>query len=145
MTPRKPARHTPNGIRTQIFLVPPSTEVTMHSLKSIASSTQPKRSKPLYALMNALFFAGALSGCATYSKCGFSGCPDDAKITANVEAELRKHSELETPEQLHVQTLNHVVYLTGEVSSGLQSEIAASVVTRVKGVSRVENSISIDK
>ena len=95
--------------------------------------------------MSALFFAGALAGCATYSNCGFAGCPDDAKMTANVEAELGKHSELEAPNLLHVQTLNHVVYLTGDVSSGLQSRIAASVATRVKGVSRVENSISIDK
>jgi len=71
--------------------------------------------------------------------------PDDAKITANVEAELGKHWELEAPDRVHVQTLNHVVYLTGDVSSGLQSRIAASVATRVKGVSRVENSISVDK
>jgi BON domain len=145
MTPREPAYRMPTEIRTQIVLVPHSTEVTMHSLESIASSTQPKRSKPLYPLMNALFFAGALSGCATYSKCGFSGCPDDAKITANVKAEFGKHSELEAPDRVHVQTLNHVVYLTGDVSSGLQSRIAASVATQVKGVSGVENSISVDK
>jgi osmotically-inducible protein OsmY len=117
----------------------------MHSLKSIASSNRTKRSKPIYVLISALLFAAALAGCATYSKCGFSGCPDDAKITANVEAELGKHSELEAPDRVHVQTLNHVVYLTGDVSSGLQSRIAASVATRVKGVSRVENSISVDK
>ena len=117
----------------------------MHSLKSIASTTQPKQSKPLYALMSALFFAGALAGCATYSKCGYSGCPEDAKITANVEAEFAKHSELEAPDRVHVQTLNHVVYLTGDVSSGLQSRIAASVATRVPGVSRVENNIGVDK
>ena len=117
----------------------------MHSLKSIASSNQRKRSKPLYGLISALFFPGALAGWATYSTCGFSGCPDDAKITANVEAELGKHSELEAPDRVHVQTLNHVVYLTGDVSSGLQSRIAASVATRVKGVSHVENSISVDK
>jgi osmotically-inducible protein OsmY len=117
----------------------------MHSLKSIAPSTQPMRSKPLYALMSALFFAGALAGCATYSKCGFSGCPDDAKITAKVEAELAKHSELDAPDRVHVQTLNHVVYLTGHVSSGLQGRIAVSVATGVKGVSHVENSISVDK
>jgi hypothetical protein len=30
----------------------------MHSLKSIGSSIRPKRAKPLYALMSALFFAG---------------------------------------------------------------------------------------
>jgi osmotically-inducible protein OsmY len=117
----------------------------MHSLKSIASSTQAKRSKPPYALMSTLFFAGAIAGCATYSKCGFSGCPDDLKITAHVEAELGKHPELDAPDRVHVQTLNHVVYLTGHVSSGLQGRIAASAAAQVKGVSHVENSISVDK
>ena len=117
----------------------------MHSLKSIASSNQTKRSKPIYALISALLLAAALAGCATYSKCGFSGCPDDAKITANVEAELGKHWELEAPDRVHVQTLNHVVYLTGRVSSGLQGRIAASVAARVKGVSHVENSIYVDR
>jgi osmotically-inducible protein OsmY len=117
----------------------------MNSLKSIVSSNQPSRSKALYALIGALFIAGALAGCATYSKCGFSGCPDDLKITANVEAELAKHPELDAPDRVHVQTLNHVVYLTGHVSAGLQSRIAASMATRVKGVSHVENSISVDK
>jgi hypothetical protein len=72
----------------------------MHSLKSIASSTSPKQSKPLYASMSALFFAGALAGCATYRKCGFSGCPDDAKITAKVEAELGNHPELDAPNRI---------------------------------------------
>jgi osmotically-inducible protein OsmY len=117
----------------------------MRSLKSIASSNQRKRSAPLYALIGALVFAGALAGCATYSKCGFSGCPDDLKITANVEAELGKHPELDAPDRVHVQTLNHVVYLTGHVSSGLQGRIAASVAARVKGVSHVENSIYVDR
>jgi osmotically-inducible protein OsmY len=111
----------------------------MHSLKSIASSNQPKRSKPLYASISALFFAGTLAVCATYSKCRFSSCSDDAKITANVEASLGKHSELEAPDRVDVQTLNHVVYLAGDVSSGLQSRIAASVAARLKGVSHVEN------
>jgi hyperosmotically inducible protein len=95
--------------------------------------------------MSALLFAGALAGCATYSKCGFPGCPDDLKITANVEAELGKHPELDAPDRVHVQTLNHVVYLTGHVSSGLQGRIAASVAAGVKGVSHVENSIYVDR
>ena len=117
----------------------------MHAPISILSPSQSKRLKPLYALISALCLAGTLSGCATYDKCGFAGCTGDAKITANVEAQLAKHPELEAPDQVHVQTLNHVVYLTGEVSSGLQSRVAESVAMRVKGVDHVENSIGLTK
>jgi hypothetical protein len=31
------------------------------------------------------------------------GVPDDVKITANVEADLRKHLELEAPDRVFVQ------------------------------------------
>jgi osmotically-inducible protein OsmY len=102
-------------------------------------------SKPLYALTSSLLLAGALSGCATYDKCGFAGCPGDAKITANVQTQLGKHPEVGPPNQVYVQTLNRVVYLGGEVSSSLQSEIAESVAMRVRGVDHVENSIGIAK
>lgn len=98
----------------------------MHLLRLIGSSTQPKRSRPLYALTSAVFFAEALGGCATYGKCRFSGCPEDAKITAHVEAELAKHSELQSPDRVHVQTLKHVAFLMGDVGTGPQSRIAAS-------------------
>ena len=117
----------------------------MHSPISILSRAQVTRSKPLYAFITPLFLTGALSSCATFDKCGFAGCPGDAQITANVQAQFRKHPELEAPDQVYVQTLDRVVYLSGEVSSGLQSRIAESVAIQVKGVDRVENSIGLTK
>jgi len=46
-----------------------------------------------------------VSGCATYEKCGFEGCPSDQKTTAKVEAVFRQHPELGT--RVGVQTSNH--------------------------------------
>ena len=86
-----------------------------------------------------LVVAGLLSGCATFAKCGVEGCPGDAQITAKVSALLNEHPELGT--SITVQTLDHVVYLNGLVSTPLASDIAKSVALEVPGVTRVENSI----
>jgi osmotically-inducible protein OsmY len=62
-----------------------------------------------------------------------------------VEAELHKHPELQGVDRIHVQTVNHVVYLTGRVSEGMQARMAESAARETKGVSQVENSIAIEK
>jgi osmotically-inducible protein OsmY len=41
--------------------------------------------------------------------------------------------------------LNHVVYLSGEVAIGLEAEDAESIARQTKGVTRVENTISVSK
>jgi osmotically-inducible protein OsmY len=87
----------------------------------------------------------SLSGCAlydTYEKCGFRGCPADAKITADVVSQFRRCSSLE-PNVITVQTLDHVVYLYGIVASGLEIGTAESIALQVPGVARVVNSIVI--
>jgi osmotically-inducible protein OsmY len=91
----------------------------------------------------ALILTSALSGCATYRKCGIDGCPGDAKITANVQAQLNQHPELGGPNSINVETLNHVVYLNGLVSAGIESRTAESVALEVPGVSRVVNSVAV--
>jgi osmotically-inducible protein OsmY len=85
-------------------------------------------------------FAGVLSGCATFEKCGFKGCPGDAQITADVKALFEKHAELGT--SISVQTLDHVVYLYGLADSPLESEVAKSVALEAPGVTRVVSSIA---
>jgi osmotically-inducible protein OsmY len=95
------------------------------------------------ALFCAVILACALSSGPTYAGCGFGGCPADAAITADVQASFGQYSVLKAPNLLHVQTLNGVVYLSGTVSAGLQSEIAESVARHVNGVTRVVNSIGI--
>src|SRR5271170_1938873 len=80
-----------------------------------------------------LLLSSAVSGCAlykTYEKCGLRGCPGDAKITADVVSQFQQHLDLE-PDAITVQTLDHVVYLYGVVSSGLEIGTAESIASQV--------------
>jgi osmotically-inducible protein OsmY len=87
-----------------------------------------------------LIVSGVLSGCATFEKCGFKGCPGDAQITAQVKALFDKHPELGT--SIDVQTRDHVVYLYGLVDSPVGPEVAESVALGAPGVTRVVSSIA---
>jgi osmotically-inducible protein OsmY len=86
---------------------------------------------------------GFLSGCATEGKCGSEGCSGDAKITAKVQSLINQHRELGPPNAIYVQTLDHVVYLTGTVSAGEMSRTAESVALTAPAVTRVVNTISV--
>jgi osmotically-inducible protein OsmY len=88
-----------------------------------------------------LILAGLLSGCATYEKCGIRGCPGDAEITAGIQALIRQHPALEAPNSVRVQTLDHVVYLYGQVNTELERSDAEELAHQVAGVTRVVNSI----
>jgi osmotically-inducible protein OsmY len=87
--------------------------------------------------------AGTLCGCEAYSQCGFSGCPGDATITANVEAQFARYPPL-TANSVRIQTLNKVVYLTGQVDTDVERLLAVSVASDVADVSRVVDSISVE-
>jgi osmotically-inducible protein OsmY len=95
------------------------------------------RQKPFYALSCILALTGALLGCATQTVTG------DAKITANVQTRFNQHPDLEGVNSINVQTLNHVVYLSGEVSEGNMSESARVIALEVPGVTRVVNNIAV--
>jgi osmotically-inducible protein OsmY len=90
-----------------------------------------------------IVLAAALPSCAVYEKCGFRGCPGDADTTARVNALFDQHPVLEPPNLLHVQTLDHVVYLTGLVDTDLERQIAESVALEASGVTKVVNSIGL--
>jgi osmotically-inducible protein OsmY len=98
------------------------------------------KSRTLHIATLGLVVAGVFSGCATFQKCGFNGCPGDAEITANVKALFDHHPELGT--SVEVQTLDRVVYLYGLVDTPLDSEIAKSVAFDAPGVARVVSTIA---
>ena len=100
-------------------------------------------SKPFYALASFLILTVALPGCATLRECGSNACADDAKISANVQTQLDRRPELGPPHSINVQTINHVVYLSGFVSASLESATAESVADEAPGVARVVNSIAV--
>jgi osmotically-inducible protein OsmY len=97
--------------------------------------------EPLYALACILVLTGALSGCATGQSGG--GKMMDVKITAHVQAVINQHTDLGPPNAVRVQTLDHVVYLSGEVSDGNMKQTAESIALQGPGVTRVVNNISV--
>jgi|SRR5580704_11571541 osmotically-inducible protein OsmY len=99
------------------------------------------RLKP-FALVIVLGSLVLLDACAAERKCGLEGCTGDAQITAKVQTQLSHHPELGS-NTIDVQTLNHVVYLSGLVSSGLMRQTAADVARQVSGVTRVENNVAV--
>lgn len=97
----------------------------------------------LLALAVSVILAGGLCGCAAFRKCGFAGCADDAKITAQIQALFVQHPSLEAPNSVSVQTLDHVVYLYGLVNTDLERALAETVARQAAGVLNVVNSIGI--
>ena len=95
----------------------------------------------LYTFALAVTLTAVLPGCATYEKCGLEGCPGDAKITTDVQAQLAQHDEIGP--RVHVQTLNGVVYLNGSVGEGLQRTTAESVAGQTPGVAKVVDDIYV--
>ena len=93
--------------------------------------------------MSAGILTGSLCGCAVYRKCGWNGCAGDARITADVRARLNQYPELEPPNLIYVQTLDHVVYLTGQVNTDTERMLAKSVALEAAEVNRVVNSINL--
>jgi osmotically-inducible protein OsmY len=85
-----------------------------------------------------LTLATALSGVATAGTC--ATCGDDAQIEASIKTSFQHFPYLDS---VHVHTLKHVAYLSGEVSSGLMSRTAAEITNGTPNVERVVNNISV--
>jgi len=101
---------------------------------------------PLPRLTWALIFATLLNGCAAvdaYRKCGTHGCSGDAQITTEVEALLNQHPALEPPNEVYVQTVDGVVYLSGQVATDLQRSNAELVAREAPGVHGIVDTISL--
>jgi osmotically-inducible protein OsmY len=100
------------------------------------------REKPLAAVGPACAVAIA----TTVVGCSFlpsrDGRTQDAAISAEVLARFQQYAVLQPPNQLRVQTLDRVVYLSGDVNTGLTRDLADSVARQVPGVVRVVDSVS---
>jgi osmotically-inducible protein OsmY len=98
---------------------------------------------PICAALLALVVAGALPGCAVYEKCGFGGCPGDAKISADVRSLLDQHPGAAAPGTVSVQTLDGVVYLYGVVDTDLMREETERIALQAPHVKKVVNSLGV--
>ena len=85
----------------------------------------------------------SLQGCLSAPQCTSEECKSDAKITADVKAQLKEYRELAAPNSVYVQTRGGVVYLTGQVATDPQRHTAESVARQVPGVAQVVNSIAL--
>ena len=94
-------------------------------------------------LTSAFIAPGLFAGCAVERKCGFQGCPGDAQITTNVKSLFNQHPEIGT--EVNVQTLNHVVYLSGFVAAGEMRATAEDVAGTAPGVSKVVDTIAVTR
>ncbi len=86
------------------------------------------------------------SGCGVatvLAQCGWFGCPGDQAISARVRARFNAYPGLQSPNSISIQTLDHVVYLSGLVSTDTDRVLAACVAVQVKGVSRVVNNVAV--
>ena len=93
-----------------------------------------KGSKPRNALTFAIVFV-SISGCAAfqdYRKCQAGGCPEDARITTELKSQLDQRPDLRA--DVHVQTLDNVVYLSGQVTTSMQRDSAELMAREVPGV-----------
>jgi hyperosmotically inducible periplasmic protein len=98
----------------------------------------------LNATLWILAASAGVCGCASSGPKGASA-QDDAQITAQVKAAISMHSDLGPPNQIYVDTREHVVYLTGTVADSLVGSNAVSVARGVAGVDSVVNNTSVDK
>jgi osmotically-inducible protein OsmY len=101
------------------------------------------KSKYIGVMSFALALSGLLSGCALER--AFADDPEDPEITAAVDALIRQHPDLNTPNTLYVSTRNHVVYLSGLVDSGLVTEEAEALARQVPGVVGVVSTVAVEQ
>lgn len=91
--------------------------------------------------------AAALGACADnrgVEPCANGGCPGDAQLAAQVQAQIYRHPELRPPNLIYVRAHDGVVYLDGVVSTDLQREIAVAAAQQVPGERRVLDNIGIE-
>jgi osmotically-inducible protein OsmY len=91
----------------------------------------------------AIALATASAAAVAGGVCQSGGCSADAKITTDVQALLDRHPELGPPSSITVKTRAGVVYLYGEVNSGLERETAESLAGGTTGVARIVDSIFV--
>lgn len=101
---------------------------------------------PVASLVLAAALSAAQCGCAAYrayEKCGLHGCPGDQQISAAVRARLAGDASMLAPNLIYVQTLDGVVYLSGQVATDLQRASAEQLARDARGVRKVVNIIAI--
>ena len=93
----------------------------------------------------ALILSGTLSAWADARSSSVVGSPDDARITADVMEVIAEHRNLGAPNQIYVDTRDHVVYLSGVGVTSLIEDNAKDIARQVPGVTRVVSTIAVEE
>ena len=93
----------------------------------------------------ALILSGTLTAWADTQNSSIVRSLDDVRITADVMGVIAQRRNLGPPNQIYVDTRDHVVYLSGVVISSLIEDNAKDVARQVPGVTRVVSTIGVDE
>jgi osmotically-inducible protein OsmY len=93
----------------------------------------------------ALILSGTFTAWAAAHNPSNIGSPDDGQINAEVREAITQHRDLGAPNQIYVQTRDHVVFLSGWVDNSLSADNAIEIAGKVPGVTRVVSTIAVDK
>jgi hyperosmotically inducible protein len=98
----------------------------------------------IWRITSAALIVGALSACSVVEgKQSGEDYMDDASITTKVKTQLASDVGLTPANQIHVETSNRVVQLSGFVDTAAHKAQAESVARGVHGVDSVENNIIV--
>jgi len=100
----------------------------------------------LFSVMGSVFIWGSVFSYGAVARNSSNvGGPDDVKITADVQGAIAQHRELGAPNQIYVDTRDHVVYLSGTVYNFLMRDDATETARRVPGVNQVVSTIWVEE
>ena len=100
----------------------------------------------IWRIASAALIVGALSACSVVEgKQSGEEYMDDASITTKVKTQLASDVGLTPANQIHVETSNRVVQLSGFVDTAAHKAQAESVARGVHGVDSVENNIIVQQ
>ncbi|HVM86030.1 MAG TPA: BON domain-containing protein [Candidatus Binatia bacterium] len=101
-------------------------------------------SKHFMRWTSAILISGAVAACSVASgRESGSQYVDDATITTKVKTQLASDVGLTPANQIHVETLQQVVQLSGFVDTAAHKAEAESVARNVEGVRDVQNNITV--
>jgi osmotically-inducible protein OsmY len=89
-----------------------------------------------------LLLSATLAGCTPELACSTADCSGDGKISAAVKTQLNKENALKI-DNIRVQTINHVVYLSGQVDTQRERFDAMSIAAHVAGVAKVVDNLGV--
>lgn len=93
----------------------------------------------------ALIVSGTLTAWADNLSSSIAGGLDDGRVTADVMGAIAQHRDLGPPNQIYVDTRDHVVYLSGIALTSLVEDNAKDVARHVPGVIRVVSTIGVEE